>query len=63
MRRIVIAAVLWLLPVSLCAQWLSFRTLGIPRTAEGKPDLTARAPRASDEKPDLSGLWRPEFNP
>jgi hypothetical protein len=63
MGRIAVAVVLWLLPVSLCAQWLNFRTPGIPRTADGKPNLTAPAPRASDEKPDLSGLWRPEFNP
>ena len=47
MQRIVIAAALWLLPVSLCAQWLAFRTPGIPRTADGKPNLTAPAPRIS----------------
>jgi len=57
MRRIAIAAVLLLLPASLCAQWLDFRTPGIPRTADGKPNLTAAAPRTSDGKPDLTGLW------
>src|SRR5437016_12163946 len=62
MQRIVIAAALWLLPVSLCAQWLDFRTPGIPRTAEGKPNLTAPAPRTPDGKPDFSGLWQPEVN-
>src|SRR6266446_5492910 len=59
MQRIAIAAVLWLLPVSLCAQWLDWRTPGIPRTAEGKPNLAAPAPRAADGKPDFSGLWEP----
>jgi hypothetical protein len=63
MRRMAIAAVLWLLPVSLCAQWLDFRTPGIPRTADGKPNLTAPVPRTPDGKPDLSGMWQPEVNP
>src|SRR5499433_1861675 len=63
MRRIALGAVLWLLPVSLCAQWLDFRTPGIPRTADGKPNLTAPAQRTPDGKPDLSGLWQPEVNP
>ena len=63
MHRIAIAAVLCLLPVSLCAQWLDFRTPGIPRTADGKPNLTAPVPRTPDGKPDLSGMWQPEVNP
>src|SRR5213594_772318 len=63
MKRIAVAAALWLLPVTLCAQWLDFRTPGIPRTADGKPNLSAPVPRTSDGKPDLSGLWRPETNP
>jgi hypothetical protein len=32
-------------------------TPGIPRTADGKPNLAAPAPRTPDGKPDLSGLW------
>ena len=39
------------------AQWLRYPTDGIPRTAEGKPNLNAPAPRLPDGKPDLSGLW------
>ena len=62
MSRIVLAALL-LLPVSLGAQWLDWRTPGIPRTADGKPNLAAPAPRTPDGKPDLSGLWRVEPNP
>jgi hypothetical protein len=38
-------------------QWLDWRTPGIPRTAGGKPDLSAAPPRTPDGKPDLSGLW------
>jgi hypothetical protein len=39
------------------AQWLNFATPGIPRTADGKPNLSAAAPVAADGKPDLSGVW------
>lgn len=39
------------------AQWLTQPTPGIPRTADGKPNLSAPAPRAHDGKLDLSGLW------
>ena len=45
------------------AQWLHYRAAGIPRTADGKVDLTAPAPKAMDGKPDLSGVWEsaPEY--
>jgi hypothetical protein len=39
------------------AQWLNQPTPGIPRLADGKPDLRAPAPRTSDGKPDISGQW------
>ena len=42
---------------ALSAQWPAFPTPNVPRTADGKPDLLARAPRARDGKPDLSGIW------
>jgi hypothetical protein len=41
------------------AQWVKYPTAGVPRTADGKPDLNARAPRTADGKPDLSGMWLP----
>jgi len=47
------------LVVSAPAQWINYKTPGIPRTADGKPDLNAPAPRTADGKPDLSGLWQP----
>jgi len=40
------------------AQWLKDKTPGIPRTADGKPDLKAAVPRTADGKPDLTGIWR-----
>ena len=43
----------------LAAQWLTLPTPGIPRTADGTPDLSGPAPRAADGHPDLTGLWGP----
>lgn len=63
MDRIAIAAALALLPFSVSAQWLGYPTPGIPRTADGKPNLTAATPRMPDGKPDLSGLWESETSP
>jgi hypothetical protein len=39
------------------AQWLDRPWPGIPRTADGKPNLAAPAPRGPDGKPDLTGIW------
>ncbi len=63
MQKIAITAALLLLPVSLRAQWLDFPTPGIPRAADGKPNLTAPLPRTPEGKPDLSGIWQVEINP
>jgi hypothetical protein len=48
-----------LLATAVSAQWMNYPTPGVPRTADGKPDLMAPAPRGADGKPDLSGLWEP----
>ena len=40
---------------SLTAQWLQYSTPGIPRTADGKPNLTAPTPGTVDSKPDYDG--------
>jgi len=45
------------------AQWLNYPAPGTPRTRDGKPDLTAKAPRAYNGKPDLSGVWHVEPTP
>ncbi len=39
------------------AQWFHYPTPGIPRLADGKPNLAAPAPRRADGKPDHSGIW------
>jgi len=38
-------------------QWIKYPTEGVPRDKNGKPNLSAPAPRAPDGKPDLSGMW------
>ena len=40
------------------AQWLKQPTAGLPRTADGKPNLAAPAPKTADGRTDLSGLWQ-----
>ena len=57
MRLFLAAVALIVGAVPAAAQWLDRPWPGIPRTADGKPNLAAPAPRGSDGKPDLTGLW------
>lgn len=49
--------------VPLSAQWFNYPAPGTPRTADGKPNLSAPAPKAPDGHPDLSGVWSPDTRP
>jgi len=57
MNRISFVIALGLTTSFLQAQWIKQPTSGIPRTADGKPNLAAPAPKTTDGKPDLSGVW------
>lgn len=45
------------LAMPLSGQWIDHKTPGIPRTPDGKANLSAPAPKMPDGKPDLSGIW------
>jgi hypothetical protein len=53
---------LFAVPVSTPAQWLNRPDPNTPRTKDGKPNLSAPAPRVHG-KPDLSGIWQAESTP
>ena len=55
---VAIAAAVACLPGAVLAQWLHYPTADVPRTSDGKPNLTAPPPRLADGKPDLSGIWQ-----
>jgi hypothetical protein len=55
--------ILLLIPtLPLAAQWLNYPEARTARTKDGKPNLTAPAPRMNG-KPDLSGVWQAERTP
>lgn len=58
-----IVAVVVFVSTPAAAQWLKYKTPGIPRTADGKPDLTAPVPRTVTGTPNLSGLWGSSTGP
>ena len=52
-----------LLPLGGHAQWLNYPPPGTPRLKDGKPNLSAPAPRSADGKLDLTGVWAHERTP
>jgi len=55
--RIAIALIA-ITPAGLFAQWQNYATAGVPRSADGKPNLSGPTPRTADGKPDLTGVWQ-----
>jgi hypothetical protein len=60
MKRVIFAGFAVLLIVPVYPQWLNYQSPGIPRLADGSPNLSAPAPHLADGKPDLSGIWAAE---
>ena len=58
MKTFGLAIIVAALATPLAAQWVKYPTPGTPRTADGKPNLTAPVPRTRDGKVDLSGMWQ-----
>ena len=59
MKGLIGSSVVFLLFASgpLQAQWVKVPLPNIPRTPDGKPNLSSPAPRTSYGKADLSGVW------
>lgn len=58
----IVAALVTAAMVCLEAQSLNYRDPSVPRTSDGRPNLSAPAPRLNG-KPDLSGVWQAERTP
>jgi hypothetical protein len=60
-KRVIPAAFLFAAAAS--AQWLNYPSAGIPRTADGKPDLAAPAPKTAEllqqRRYGILGVGRP----
>ena len=61
--KTILLALGFLIPSAATAQWVDHPTPGMPRTPDGKPNLSAPTPRMADGKPDLSGTWERAVTP
>jgi hypothetical protein len=59
-RTTAVAAALVLASMPLAAQWKNLPMDGVPMR-DGKPDLSAPAPRTPSGKVDLSGIYQPSY--
>src|SRR5690242_10419906 len=61
-NQLTLAVILACAMMSAHGQWLHYPDSRTPRTKDGKPNLTAPAPRLNGA-PDLSGLWEVDPTP
>jgi hypothetical protein len=61
-HRVAAAIIFAAIPAALLAQWPPYPTPGVPKLADGKPNMEGPTPRTADGKPDLSGIWQFEGN-
>jgi hypothetical protein len=59
LRPAQVAAILFAAATFAPAQWFNIPSPGIPRLPDGKPDLSAPAPKLSGGRADISGIWQP----
>ena len=57
LRQAAAAFILVAVQPALFAQWLGYPTAAVPRTPDGKPNISAPTPHTADGKPDFSGMW------
>jgi len=57
LRAAAAAALVSFVPSAARSDAHTSETAGVPKKADGSPDLTVPAPRTADGKPDLTGLW------
>jgi len=60
-KALAIGVVAFASQVVLAAQWINYKSPGVPRTADGKVNLSAPPPRSADGKPDFSGTWESDY--
>jgi hypothetical protein len=61
-HRFATVIILAAIPATLLAQWPPYPTPGVPKLADGKPNLDGPTPRTADGHPDFSGIWQFEGN-
>lgn len=63
LRQAIGTVILCAAAASVNAQWVNYPSPGVPRTKDGKPNLSAPVPRNANGKPDLSGIWSTDPTP